>query len=648
MDIFFNNLFQISRKNKKLLLILIDSILLFLAVIVSLNLRLGIWYWPENKLLWIIIIAPLVGIPIFIRFGLYRAIIRFIGFNAIWEIIKAVTLYALFWGILVYFSAIDGIPRSVILINWLLSIVAIGGCRVLIRWLFFEFIAKNNAENKRVVVYGAGAAGRQLALSLKDSIDYTPIAFVDDSTDLQGQSIHGLKVISKENLEFFIRKNNISEILLAIPSLIRARRTEIINYLEPFPVHVLSLPSLEDLAKGNVKVVDLREVSIADILGRNGVSANKNLLDFNIKNKVVLVTGAGGSIGSELCRQILQLNPKILILFEQSEFALYKVDKELAKLNYKGVKIITMLGSVQNKNRLLSLFKKFEVQTIYHAAAYKHVSIVESNTTEGVDNNVFGTLNCSIAAYLGGVETFVLISTDKAVRPTNIMGASKRLAEMVIQELSNNTKEFIKLIEGKSIENKRNLLNHTKFSIVRFGNVLNSSGSVVPLFNQQIKDGGPVTVTDPNVLRYFMTTTEAVELVIQTGAMGKGGEVFVLDMGEPVLILDLAKKMIRLSGMSVKDVSNPNGDIEILFTGLSPGEKLFEELLIGVNTSSTDNPMIMKAIEESISSSELKLILDELTLAITNNNHDKLRQSLMRAVPGFRPESKIIDNLYNG
>jgi len=621
--------------------------LLILVVFLSFSIRLGELYWPETNLLWIVLIVPIIAIPIFKYFGLYQTIIRFIGDNAIWEIVKSVSLYALLWGILVYFSAVEGVPRSVILINWMLSLIAIGGIRMITKWLVFELMFEGNFIRKNVVIYGAGAAGRQLALSLQDSADYKPMAFIDDLTSLHGQSIHGLKIISKEDLKDFIGFKNISEILLAIPSLSRFSRNGIINYLESLPIHVLSLPSLEELAKGKVKIHDLREVSIKDILGRNHVSANKNLIGLNIKDKVVMVTGAGGSIGTELCLQILKLNPKIIILYEQSEFALYKLGADLAKLNDSKSKIISILGSVKNKNRLMHIFKKFEVQTIYHAAAYKHVPLVEFNTTEGIDNNVFGTLNCAVASLLSGVETFVLISTDKAVRPTNTMGASKRLAELILQALSNNPHEFIQLIDSNVHKKTIYPLNITKFSIVRFGNVLNSSGSVVPLFKQQIKEGGPVTVTDPNVLRYFMTVSEAVELVIQAGAMGQGGEVFVLNMGKPELIYNLAKKMIRLSGMSIKNSSDSSGDIEIIFTGLRPGEKLVEELLIGGNISPTDNPMIMKASENSLSSDDLKLFLDELKSAIINNDHEKLRQSLISSVEGFKPESKISDNLYN-
>ena len=639
-----NNFRSLSRFQKNLILIIVDAFTLIAVILFSFSIRLGSWYWPGDDLLWVFLGAPILAIPIFIRFGMYHTIIRFIGFNTLWEIIKAVTLYALLWGFICFLAAVDGIPRSVVLINWFFAIIAIAGMRMIARWFIFEVLKQGLVKSENVIIYGAGSAGRQLAVAFLHSKEFNPIAFLDDDSKLHGQSIHGLKVSKPDDLELLIKKWNVNEILLAMPLLMSQRRNEIINYLEPFPVHVRSLPSLEGLLQGKVQIADLREVSIKDILGRSYTTANKSLLDLNIKDKVVMVTGAGGSIGSELCRQVIKLIPKCLILYEVSEFALYKVEQELSKLNLNNVSVIPMLGSVQNMNRLRFIFKHFNVQTIYHSAAYKHVPLVEYNTSEGIENNVFGTLNCSIASTLERVETFVLISTDKAVRPTNIMGASKRLAELILQALSNNSGEFLKLFE-EGLDDKK-ILKETQFSIVRFGNVLNSSGSVVPLFQQQIKEGGPLTVTHPDVLRYFMTISEAVELVIQAGAMGKGGEVFVLDMGEPVLILDLAKKMIRLSGMEVKDSSNPNGDIEIKFTGLRPGEKLFEELLIGENVSSTDNPMIMKAIEESLALDELKLVIEDLKLAIQNNAPEKLRSIMKKAISGYKPDHNITDNLY--
>jgi FlaA1/EpsC-like NDP-sugar epimerase len=477
-----------------------------------------------------------------------------------------------------------------------------------------------------VVIYGAGSSGRQLANALMQSAEYKIAAFIDNNIGLVGQSIHGINVVPRDDLGRLILTKNVTEVLLAIPSLSRAERNEIIHFLEPYEVLVRSLPSVAEFAQGKLRIADLRDVSIKDLLGRDSVDVNSELLGLNITNKVVMVTGAGGSIGAELCRQILGLKPQVLVLFDQSEFALYGIHKELVNIDIPNVEILPMLGSVTNRKRLSHILGRFDVNTIYHAAAYKHVPMVESNNTEGVSNNVFGTLNCAQAAINHGVNTFVLVSTDKAVRPTNTMGASKRVAELVLQSLA----------VGSS----------TRFSMVRFGNVLNSSGSVIPLFREQIKGGGPVTVTDPEILRYFMTIPEAVELVIQAGAMSKGGDVFVLDMGKPVRILDLAKKMIRLSGLSLKDKLHPYGDIEIKFTGLRSGEKLYEELLIGGNVSKTDNPMIMRADEEMLALGDLKLILDGLKKAVDSGDQDKLRQLLIKAVPGFKPQSEITDILY--
>ena len=486
---------------------------------------------------------------------------------------------------------------------------------------------KNTSERINVLIYGAGAAGRQLTIALTQSAEYNPVAFMDDNNELNRQSINGIDVISRDGLEHLIETKNVTEVLLAIPSLTRAKRNEIINYLEPYALLVRSLPGVSEIAQGKVKVADLREVSVKDLLGRDSIVSSKELLSLNITNKVVMVTGAGGSIGRELCRQILYLKPQALILFERSEIALYNIDKELGNKTMSSTKILPILGSVSNRNRLSQIMKRFDVHTIYHAAAYKHVPMVESNNAEGVSNNIFGTLNCAQVAIDHGVDTFVLISTDKAVRPTNTMGATKRVAELVLQALA--------------------LKRKTRFSMVRFGNVLDSSGSVVPLFKEQIKGGGPITVTDPEILRYFMSIPEAVELVIQAGAMGEGGDLFVLDMGEPVRILDLARKMIRLSGLMVKDKLNPGGDIEIKYTGLRPGEKLYEELLIGDNVSETDNPMIMCAKEEMLAWDDLKLILDGLEKAVDSGDQDKLRQLLIKAVPGFKPQSGITDILYD-
>ena len=615
-----NAIVNISRIYKQLLIALIDAIILIGVLLTSFSMRLGYWYWPENDLFWVIVGAPLIAFPIFMQFGLYHGIVRFLGLQALWAIVKAVSLYALIWGIIGFMSAIEGIPRSVILINWLLAILSIGGLRMIARWMLSG--ANDLTDQKNVIIYGAGSAGRQLANALLQSREYKPVAFIDDAKDLISQHINGIKVYSIDRVELLIQKYNVDEVLLALPSASRQRRNEIINFLEPYPILVRILPGVSELAQGKIEVEDLRTVSIDDLLGREPVKPQQSLLQENIKDKVVMVTGAGGSIGSELCRQIIKLGASKLILFEQSELALYTIDQELSKDH-----VFPILGSVVNQDRVERVCKKFGVKTIYHAAAYKHVPIVEYNSTEGVVNNIFGTLKCAQAAINCHVEAFVLISTDKAVRPTNTMGATKRSAEMVLQALSDDQ-------------------NTTKFFMVRFGNVLNSSGSVIPLFKNQIKDGGPVTVTDREIIRYFMTIPEAVELVIQAGAMGKGGEVFVLDMGKPVKIFDLATKMIYLSGLEVRNESNPNGEIEIKITGLRPGEKLFEELLIGDNVSKTKHPMIMRAKEEMLSWDELSVILNSLEEAVADSNQEVLQSLLIQIVPGFKPQCGISDLLY--
>jgi FlaA1/EpsC-like NDP-sugar epimerase len=613
-------------------MLFVDSVVLVIILLASFSIRLGYWYFPESDLIWVIFGAPIIATSIFVRFGLYRAVIRYVGFKALWSIVQAVSLYALVWGVIGFMAAVDGIPRSVILINWVLSLLAIGGLRVVTRWLFtrdgdLKDSARSGSNSKNVLVYGAGDAGIQLVSALAHSSEYNPIGFVDDLKELQGAQIAGLDVYSIDAIVGVISKLGVDEVLIAMPSASRARRLEIINALEPYPVLVRMLPGVAELAEGKVSIGDLREVNIKDLLGRDTVEANRALLGKNITNKTVMVTGAGGSIGSELCRQIIFLKPKALILYEMSELALYTIEKELSNIGIHSLDIYPILGSVKNKTRLANVFKRFGVDTIYHAAAYKHVPMVEFNNTEGVDNNIFGTLNCAQVAIASGVETFVLISTDKAVRPTNTMGATKRSAELVLQALSAKQ-------------------SGTKFTMVRFGNVLGSSGSVIPLFKQQIKDGGPLTVTDANIIRYFMTIPEAVELVIQAGTMGTGGDVFVLDMGQPVRIDDLAKKMIRLSGLEVKDESNPDGDIEIKYTGLRPGEKLYEELLIGDNVSETDNPLIMRAQEELLAWDELESILGDLKIAITDCDQKKLRELLIQIVPGFKPQCEITDVLY--
>jgi FlaA1/EpsC-like NDP-sugar epimerase len=622
-----NRITQQSRFVKYLIMLLTDSVFLICAVLLSFSLILNDWHWPENiNSLIVIFSAPIVAIPVFLKFGLYQVIIRSIGFKSIWIIVKSISLYVFIWGVFWLTVASENITYSIILINWMLSLLFISGSRVFIRWLILK--NKRTSKCNNVIIYGAGSAGRQLLVTLVHSDKYNPVSFIDDNSEMYKCSIDGLKVFSLDDLEYLIGENNVTAVLLAMPSISHIRHNEIISLLEPYSVSVLSLPDVSELKECRVKITDLHEISIKDLLGRDFVAANKELLSLNILGKVVMVTGAGGSIGSELCRQILLLKPKVLILYELNEFALYVIDKELLDLGIVDIEVLSILGSINNTKRLSRIFKKFGVQTIYHAAAYKHVPMVEFNNSEGVSNNIFGTLNCAKTAISERVENFVLISTDKAVRPTNTMGATKRFAEMILQALSKEQ-------------------NKTRFTMVRFGNVLESSGSVIPLFKKQIKEGGPITVTDAEIIRYFMTIPEAVELVIQAGAMGKGGDVFVLDMGKPIRISDLARKMIHLSGLQVKDNSNPNGDIEIKYIGLRPGEKLYEELLIGDTALDTDNPMIMRAQEDMLTWNDLRLILDDLKVTIDNDDQKELRKLLIKAVPEFKPQCEIKDLLYS-
>ena len=541
-------------------MLFIDAIILVVVLLASYSIRLDYWYFPKDDTIRLIFVAPIIAIPIFLKIGLYRSVTRYIDLKTLWTILQGVTIYALLWGLLGLFIQtdfakergfeVDIFPRSVVVINWLLAIVVISGIRVSARFILSKGIKfsilnhefkgkKDNAyrEKSRVLIYGAGDAGMQLSLALNGSGEFHPVGFIDDNKDLQGNNISGLNVYSVNDIEELINTLKVEEILIALPSASRADKFSIIDKLERYPVMVRTLPGLSEIAQGKVKIDDLLQVSIKDLLGRQSVEPNLSLLGENITNKTVLVTGAGGSIGSELCRQILLLKPKSLILYERNELALYNVEKELLELNNYTLSIYPILGSVNNNKRLQDIFNHFNVDTVYHAAAYKHVPMVEFNNTEGINNNIFGTLNCAVAAIEGNVKTFVLISTDKAVRPTNTMGATKRVAELILQALAI----------------KQNI---TKFSMVRFGNVLGSSGSVIPLFKQQIIEGGPVTVTDKEIIRYFMTVSEAVELIIQAGAMGTGGDVFVLDMGKPVKIKELAEKMIRLSGLQVKDELN--------------------------------------------------------------------------------------------
>ncbi|MFT7675666.1 MAG: FlaA1/EpsC-like NDP-sugar epimerase [Gammaproteobacteria bacterium] len=622
-----------NRSTKRSMLVVIDFLVIPLTLWAAFSIRLEVLYIPPLFQYWIFLVAPLIAIPIFVRFGLYRAIVRYIGFKALWAVVTAVFLYTLVWSLLVLLTGVSKVPVSVHLLCFLMTVFSVGGSRIAARWIFNRSRSKQQVVSEsvsNVVIYGAGSAGRQLAAALSLGTELTPVAFIDDDKSMQHFLVQGLKVYPFSRLSFLVENFQVNEVLLALPSISRARRNEIILMLEPYSLHVKTIPGVSELAQGKAGAEDVRDVDIIDLLGRDTVEPNIQLLNANILDKVVMVTGAGGSIGSELCRQIATHNPKRLVLFENSEFQLYSIEKELRRLRLDApIEILPILGSVADKRRMESVCSVLRVQTIYHAAAYKHVPLVERNPGEAIQNNIFGTLIASQAAINAGVETFVLISTDKAVRPTNTMGATKRFAELILQGLSEN----------------KHLCKNTRFTMVRFGNVLGSSGSVVPLFREQIAQGGPVTVTDKRIIRYFMTIPEAAELVIQAGAMGQGGDVFVLDMGEPVHIVDLARRLIRLSGLDIKDESSPYGDIEISFTGLRPGEKLYEELLIGENVDITEHEKIMRAEEEVIPWEVLLKLLAELREAMNSSDYRQMRKILQQVVSGYNPQCDIVDEI---
>lgn len=647
-------LLALPRGQKRVLQVIVDICLVWFALWLAFVVRLGFSELDNPILLhsWLFISAPFVAIPLFIHFGMYRAVMRYFGNDALIAIIKAVSLSALLLALVVYLYSNHQtvVPRSIVFNYWWLSLVMIGGLRLGMRQYFMgdwftaaQYVPFANVDDGvlKVAIYGAGSAGNQLVAALRMGKVMRPVAFIDDDSSIADRIISGLHVYKPRHIHKMIEDTGAQEILLAIPSSTRGRRREILGYLEGYALHVRSIPGFMDLASGRVKVDDIQEVDIADLLGRDPVPAQDALLERCIKGKVVLVTGAGGSIGSELCRQILSSGPSALLLFEHSEFNLYSILSELEQRISRDslkVKLLPILGSVRNAGKLLDVMSAWQVNTVYHAAAYKHVPMVEHNIAEGVLNNVIGTLNAAQAALQASVENFVLISTDKAVRPTNVMGSTKRLSEMILQALSREA--FPILYDSASSEPK---LNATRFTMVRFGNVLGSSGSVIPLFHKQIKAGGPLTVTHPNITRYFMTIPEAAQLVIQAGSMGMGGDVFVLDMGEPVRIVELAEKMIHLSGLSIRSDRNPNGDIAIDFTGLRPGEKLYEELLIGHNVVATQHPMIMRANEDALSWDVLKSNISELLGAIQNDDYTLVRTVLRDTVAGYTPGDEIVD-----
>ena len=603
---------------KRAIAIFADTVMMPLALWAATSLRQGYpattaGAWPAYAA------VAAVSIPIFIRMGLYRAVVRFLGHKAVFAVAFAVALSAVLLGALGSLLDIPTLSWSSVAIYSCLSLLYVAGSRFVVRYYLQTRSIQPTVA--RVAIYGAGEAGARLSTVLSSTRAYDPLVFIDDNRSLHGRSVNGIKVHSPERLPELIKARNIDRILLALPSLTRRRRREILSQLEPLGVHVQTVPEFEQLVTGNATVGDIREVDVCDLLGRDSVPPKAGLFDACIRDRVVMVTGAGGSIGSELCRQIIGLGPRRLVLFEMSELALYNIERELrtvAEQQSLKVDLVGLIGNAHHKFRLRDILLAYRVQTIYHAAAYKHVPIVEQNVIEGIHNNVIATWYTAEAAHETEVETFVLVSTDKAVNPTNVMGATKRFAEMVLQGLHRRGSK-------------------TRFCMVRFGNVLASSGSVVPLFNEQIKAGGPVTVTHPEVIRYFMTIPEAAQLVIQAGSMAEGGDVFVLDMGKPVRIGDLARRMIHLMGLTVRDDEHPDGDIEIAYTGLRPAEKLYEELLIGNNVTGTVHPMILRAIEHSFPWERLQPLLDEILAAMSRFDCQRALQLLSDVVAEYRP-----------
>ena len=622
---FRDRLIQLPRSTKQLLMLVADAVgfLGCLALCVWVDLVNP----PTFQNLVFLAGATLVAAHLLARSrGFYHSIVRYLGMGLLMAGAQVAIATAAVVSLFVWTAGMTMHPVKLAVVFGAFCGFYLVGSRYIAQY----FLVRNASNIQNVIIYGAGAAGARVAQAMHGNHAFAPVAFVDDDRSMHDKHISGLAVRAREDLEWLIDKYDATHVLLAMPSVSRKERRDVIESLEPLPVHVQTVPNIDDLISGKAQVDDIREVDVEDLLSRPPVAPDDSLMQATLLDKSVLVTGAGGSIGSELCRQILRIRPKTLALFELSELALYTIDKELRSIAKQlGIdcRVVPLLGSVQDEARVREIMEHFGVDTVYHAAAYKHVPLVEQNIIEGVCNNVLGTLRTARAARESGVETFVLVSTDKAVSPTSIMGASKRFAELVLQALQETA-------------------NGTRFAMVRFGNVLESSGSVVPLFREQIRRGGPVTVTHPEIIRYFMTIPEAAQLVIQAGGMAHGGEVFVLDMGEPVKIRDLATRMINLMGLTIKDADHPNGDIEISFTGLRPAEKLYEELLIGENVAGTDHPRIMQAREDYLSRDQINPLLDELQLAARTVDRARVRDVLLRAVAEYEPNNGIDDLLW--
>tara|TARA_B100001093_G_scaffold290941_1_gene277787 strand:- start:277 stop:2238 length:1962 start_codon:yes stop_codon:yes gene_type:complete len=620
---------NLPRFSKRLIVIIFDLSLCVVCTWFAFYLRLEKFISINDSNILITLISISLAIPIFWLFGLYRTIFRFGGQSLIFTVTLAVGIYGLFYFFIIGVYVIQGVPRSIGIIQPLLLFFGISSSRIIIEYLFINSFFQTNFKNKKkILIYGAGSAGRQILASLENNPEMEVVGFLDDNTQYHNQLILGQTVYDPLKIKELIILKDINLVLLAIPLINRAKRNDIIDYLNSFKITVKTLPSIQDIVDDKISFSDIKDLTVEDLLSRDEVQPNQELLSKDIYSKTVLVSGAGGSIGSELCRQIVKLKPQKLLLLELNEYALFKISEDLKKKE-NNIKIIPLLINVQNSSRLNVVFETFKIDTVYHAAAYKHVSLVEENICESVKNNVFGTFLITQAAIKNKVSNFVLISTDKAVRSTNVMGATKRLAEICVQSLYNYDK-----------------VKKTKFAIVRFGNVLQSSGSVIPKFRKQIMEGGPLTLTDPEVTRYFMTIKEASQLVIQAGALSESCEVFVLDMGESVKIYDLIHKMIKLSGLTVKDSKNLDGDIEIKITGLRPGEKLYEELLIGDNPRKTSHKKIQKAQDPFILFNELKIDLDILSTLLETNRVSEVKSMLNKLIPSFQSNSKIIDHIH--
>ena len=630
-----NPLLALPRPIKRVVVLVLDLVLALVSVWAAFYLRIDQTGLPQLQQGYVYMLAPLLAVPIFVRFGLYRAIFRYTGMAALASTAKAIAVYTLLFFIALVVFKWYGVPRSIGLIQPLIFLLLVGSSRAVARFWLAGWSSKARHAAGRLLIYGAGDAGVQTASALGVARQFVLLGFIDDDAAKAGRSINGVDIMRPADVADAVHRMGITDILLAMPSLARGQRNEIIARLRELPVHVRTLPAMGDLASGRVALQDFQELDVEDLLGRPPVPPDATLLAQNLAERVVLVTGAGGSIGSELCRQIIFVKPCQLVLVEHNEFGLYTIHRELEALCHEHalpVVITPLLASVGNFGRLREICQLYKPATVYHAAAYKHVPLVESNPSEGVLNNVFGTLNMARAAMESSAANFVLVSTDKAVRPTNVMGATKRMAELVLQALAANSATRFLLPDGSQ---SREVVNTTMFSMVRFGNVLGISGSVVPLFRKQLAAGGPLTVTHEDVTRYFMTIPEAAQLVLQAGAMAEGGDVFVLDMGQPVKIIDLAKRMVQLAGLSILDDSNPYGDIAIRVTGLRPGEKLYEELLIGDGAQPTAHARIMKAHEDFVPWPALSLLLVQLRHAATLNDEAVMKQILTTLVAGY-------------